>query len=415
MRADGTVDAAVITIRRPTRFRGARIVHLIEALGSGGAERLLYTNLKYLDRSRFQNDVITVFSGATHWKESIEALGVGVKSLDCRNLRDLAKGVHQLRRLLRNSRPDLIHTHLWAANVIGRIAGRLSGVPVISSIHNPDHEPDAWGDGAEVGLLKRRLALLADWWTARFGCERLVAVSEYVRRSAHKRLGFPLERIDLLYNPIDIDQFQSGATRGRRKLIEELRLPEGSFVLLNVARVSPQKGLLYAIRALPAVREKYPETYLVSVGATVDQRWLPRLEAEADALGVARNMRFLGARRDIPDLLRCCDLFVFPSLYEGLGISLIEAMASGCACVASRAGPITEVVRHGVDGWLVPPADDRALADAVCSLLADEDKRKSLGAAAGASARARFHPETAARTLEGIYKTVLERVSSVAK
>src|SRR5262249_23225499 len=156
----------------------------------------------------------------------------------------------------------------------------------------------------------------------------------YVRRSAHERLGFPLERLDLLYNPIDIDQFQAGATRGRRKLIEELRLPEGSFILLNVARVVPQKGLLYAIRALPAVREKYPETYLVSVGSTVDQRWLSRLEAESYALGVARNMRFLGVRRDIPDLLRGSDLFVFPSLYEGLGIALIEAMASGLPCLA---------------------------------------------------------------------------------
>src|SRR5215475_6506722 len=100
----------------------ARIVHLIEGLGSGGAERLLYTNLKYFNGSRFQNEVVTVFSGATRWKEQIEALGVRVTSLDCRNLRDLAKGVQRLRRLLQNRIPDLIHTHLWAANVIGRVA-----------------------------------------------------------------------------------------------------------------------------------------------------------------------------------------------------------------------------------------------------------------------------------------------------
>ena len=391
-----------------------RIAHLIEALGSGGAERLLYTNLKHLDRSRFESEVITVFSGAAHWKEPIRELGVDVTSLDCRSLRDVPKGVRRLRRLLQNSRADLIHTHLWAANVIGRVAGRLNGIPVIGSIHNPDHEPDAWDDGAEVSLLKRWLAWSMDRWTARFGCERLVAVSEYVRRSAHERLGFPLEQIDLLYNPIDIDQFQSGATRGRRRLIEELSLPEGSFILLNVARVSPQKGLLYAIRALPAVREKYPETYLVSVGDTDDHRWLSRLEAEADSLGVARYMRFLGVRRDIPDLLRCCDLFVFPSLYEGLGISLIEAMASGCACVASRAGPITEVIRHGVDGWLVPPADVQALADAVRLLLSDGGRRKRLGEAAAKSVRAQFHPETAARKLEDVYEAVLRSARSGA-
>jgi glycosyltransferase involved in cell wall biosynthesis len=390
------------------------IIHLIEELGSGGAERLLYTNLKYFDRSLFQSEVITVFSGAMRWKAPIEALGVKVTSLDCRNLRDLTKGVQRLRRLLPNIRPDLIHTHLWAANVIGRVAGRLGGIPVIGSIHSPDHEPDAWDDGAEVSLLKRWLAWSMDRWTARFGCQRLVAVSEYVRRSAHERLGFPLERIDLLYNPIDIDLFQSGAPRGRQKLIEELSLPEGSFILLNVARVAPHKGLLHAIRALPAVREKYPETYLVSVGAPVDQRWLSRLEAEAEALGVARYMRFLGERRDIPDLLRCCDLFVFPALYEGLGISLIEAMASGCACVALRAGPIPEVIRQGVDGWLVPPADVQALADAICLLLNDEGRRKRLGAAAAKSVRAQFHPETAARKLEDVYEAVLRSARSGA-
>ena len=293
---------------------------------------------------------MTVFSDATHWKESIQSLGVNVTSLDCRNLRDLPKGVQRLRRLLQSSKPDLIHTHLWAANVIGRVAGRLSGIPVISSIHNPDHEPEAWEDGASVGIFKRRLARLMDSWTADFGCERLVAVSEYVRRSAHSRLGFPLTGIDLLYNPIDIDQFKSAAPSRRQKLMEELGLPEGSSILLNVARVSPQKGLLYAIRALPAVRKKYPGACLISVGAMVDQYWLSHLKAEAADLGVADHIRFLGVRRDIPELLRGCDLFVFPSLYEGLGISLIEAMASGCACVASQTGPIPEVIRQGVDG-----------------------------------------------------------------
>jgi glycosyltransferase involved in cell wall biosynthesis len=389
-----------------------RIVHLIDTLGSGGAERFLYTILKYLDRSRFEIEVITVFSGAMHWKEPIEALGVKVTSLDCRRLRDWPKGVKRLRRLLQNSRPDLIHTHLWTANVIGRIAGRLSRIPVISSIHSPDHGADAWHYALPVSSLKRWPIWLMDRWTAQFGCERLLAVSEYVRRNAHERLGFPLERIDLLYNPVDIDQFQSGAPPMRRRLFEELRLPEGSFVLLNVARVLPLKGLQYAIRALPAVREKYPGAHLVSVGAVSDQQWLSVLEAEAASLGVGRYVRFLGVRRDIPDLLRCCDLFIFPSLYEGLGISLIEAMASGCACVASQAGPFTEVIRQGIDGWLAPPADNRAWTDAICSLLADEGKRKSLGEAAAASARARFHPETAAGTLEGIYKSVLERASS---
>ncbi len=397
MEGDGVVTAPV------------NVVHLIEALGSGGAERLLYTNLKNLGSNRFQSEVITVFSQATHWKESIRELGVEVSSLDCQNLRDLAKGVQRLRRRLQNNPPDLIHTHLWAANVIGRVAGRMCRVPVISSIHNPDHEPDAWNDGAAVNPVKRRVARSLDRWSAEFGCERMIAVSEYVRRSAHRHLGFPLERIDLLYNPIDVDQFNSTGPGKRREILNELGLPEESVVLLNVARLSPQKGLLYAIRALPAVIQKFPAAQLISVGAMVDQPWLSRLKAEAVSLGVADRAHFLGARRDIPDLLRSCDLFVFPSLYEGLGISLIEAMASGCACVATRTGPIPEVIRHGVDGWLVPPADADGLAEAVCLLLGDAEKRRMLGKASAESVVTRFHPEVAARKLEGIYESALNR------
>jgi glycosyltransferase involved in cell wall biosynthesis len=392
-----------------------RIIHLIEALGSGGAERLLYTNLKRLDRERYQSEVVTVFSNATHWKDSIQSLGIKVRSLDCQSLRDLPKGVQRLRRMFHRERPDLIHTHLWAANVIGRVAGQISGIPVVSSIHNPDHEPDAWEDGASVSPLKRRLAQSMDRWTAAFGCDRLIAVSEYVRRSANRRLGFPLDGIELLYNPIDVDQFRGDAPSKRRELKQELGLPEESIILLNVARVSPQKGVLYAIRALPAVRENFPAAHLVSVGATVDQEWLARLREEAASFGVEDCVHFLGTRRDIPELMRGCDLFVFPSLYEGLGISLIEAMACGSACIASQTGPIPEVIRHGVDGWLIPPADTEALASAVCSLLANEGARSLLGSAAAASVVARFHPDAAARKLEDIYASVLGRARAAVR
>src|SRR5262249_23913436 len=151
-----------------------------------------------------------------------------------------------------------------------RLAGRLSGTRVISSVHNPDHEPEFWNDGAAVSLWKRQAALALDRWTARFGCTRMVAVSDYVGQSAHRRLRFPLERTELLYNPVDIEELQSPSRRDRTELLQELGLPTDSLVLLNVARVSPQKGLIYAIRALPTIRKCYPKAHLLSVGATVD-------------------------------------------------------------------------------------------------------------------------------------------------
>ena len=382
------------------------VVHLIEALGPGGAERLLYTNLKHFDPERFRSTVITVYPHATHWLEPIKALGVPVVNLNCRSTREIPKGIGTLRTWLLANQPDLIHSHLWAANIIGRIAGRLTGTPVISSIHNPDHEAQAWADGADVSLIKRRIVRALDRWTANLGNDRLIAVSNYVRQSANRHLRVPLDSIELVYNPIDIQYLTAAPTTTRAELLRACGLPPDSLILLNVARLSPQKGLLYALRALPAIRKRFPSAHLVSVGATTDPRWLEQLEREATELGVKDHFHVMGGRRDVIDFLRACDVFIFPSLYEGLGIALIEAMAAGCACVASSAGPIPEVISNGEDGILVPPADPEAIAAAVCRLLDDETLRRRLGDAATKTAFSRFQPQQSADALTRIYESV---------
>lgn len=385
------------------------VVHVIETLGSGGAERLLYTNLRHLPAARFRSTVVTVFDAPGWWTEPIRQIGVRVESLGCRDYKSLPAGVAKLKPLLHKENANLIHTHLWAANVVGRVAGRLTGVPVISSVHNPDYEVEAWTDGSAVSVRKRKAFRALDRWTARFGCNRMIAVSQYVRHSAHRHLRFPLERIELLYNPIDLEEIQQSPRRNRRDLLVELNLHEQSEVLLNVGRISPQKGLLYAIRALSLIKGRFPRLQLLAVGATSDATWLSHLQRVAESEGVADRVHFLGARSDIPALLRACDLFVFPSLHEGLGIALIEAMAAGCACVASATGPIPEVVRHSKNGWLVPPGDAESLAEAICTLLPDPGRRQALGEQAAAETRERFEPGRAAARLAEIYESVLRR------
>ena len=391
-----------------TDFRSMiHVAHLIESLGPGGAERLLYTNLKYFDPGRIRSTVITVYSHGTHFREPITELGVPVVSLDCRSTRDIPKGISRLRAWLRANRPDLIHSHLWAANIIGRLAGRITGIPVVSSVHNPDHEPQAWSDGADVSLITRHAVKALDRWTANLGSDRMVAVSDYVRKSAARDLHFALDSIDLVYNPFDVDLMKAPVGKDRGELLRELGLPAESQILLNVARVSPQKGLLYALRALPAILRHYPQVQLLSVGATTDPRWTAELKREAEALGVADHFHILGARANVVDFLRACDIFVFPSLYEGLGIALIEAMAAGCVCVATDTGPIPEVVQNGKDGVLVPPADADALARAICDLLGDPVRRSELGTAAKQTAFSKFQPKEQAERLTRVYESVL--------
>ena len=400
-------QTGILSTDTKSKARRLHVVHLIEALGPGGAERLLYTNLKHFDPERIRSTVITVYPHATHWLEPITALGVPVVPLNCHNARQIPKGISRIRMWLRTNKPDLIHSHLWAANIIGRIAGRLTHTPVVSSIHNPDHEAEAWADGAEVSLVKRHIVRQLDRWTAHTGSDRLIAVSEYVKRSANRQLGIPLDSIDRVYNPIDVDLFKAPPATSRADLLRACGLPADSRILLNVARLSPQKGMLYALRALPLILARYPSAHLVSIGATTDQSWLAQLEQEAASLGVTDNFHVLGRRDDVIDFLRACDLFIFPSLYEGLGIALIEAMAAGCACIASSAGPIPEVINNGEDGILVPPADPGAITAAVCQLLGDESLRKRLATAASRSALSRFQPKESADTLTRIYESVV--------
>jgi glycosyltransferase involved in cell wall biosynthesis len=332
---------------------------------------------------------------------------VDVFDLGCHRYRDLGRGVWRFWSLLRQLRPDLVHTHLWAADVVGRVAGRLAGVPVISSVHNMQYDPEARADEGGWLRLKRDAALFMDRWTAHLGARRLVAVSEYVRRSAARLLRFPAERIDLVYNPIDFEELRPGLVCDRSRIWAEAGIPAESLILLNVGRVSYQKGLIFAVRALRDILVQFPQVHLVSVGSLADRSCVQGLQAEAQSLGIGDHFHLLGPRRDIASLLRACDIFVFPSLFEGMGIALIEAMAMGCACIVSGVGPLPELVEDGKDGLLVPPRDSERFAEAVCSLLSDPAWRKSLANSAAAANFQKFQPTESTSRLTAIYRSVV--------
>jgi glycosyltransferase involved in cell wall biosynthesis len=383
--------------------RPLKVLHLIETLGSGGAERLLYTNLKNLDARHFQSCVVTLFAEGTHFREAIRELGVETIALECRSRRDVVRGIVRLGDQIRIRKPDLIHTHLLSANLVGRVAGRFHGIPVISTIHNPDYEPHAFFTGARATRAKQLFARELDRWTARWCCSHLIAVSKYVQASVARHLRF--EPITVIYNPVDLDALE-GPHRGREQLLQEIGLPPDAKILLNVGRVSPQKGLIDGIRALPAVLRAFPDAHLLTVGATGDSGWVKTVLDAAIELGVREHVHLLGSRRDIGDLLRACDLFVFPSMFEGMGIALIEAMAMGCACIATATGPIPEIISDGVDGFLVPPQDTSRLASAICESLAHPERAREVGRAAAESARRRFQAAPAAEQLAVIYRSV---------
>jgi glycosyltransferase involved in cell wall biosynthesis len=383
-----------------------RVLHLIEDLGAGGAERLLFVNLSRLDRQRFSGAVCHLYDRALHWRQPILDLGYPVTSLGLTSMRDLPRGVMRLVRLLKRHPVDLIHTHLYAANLVGRLAAAMAGVPVVSSIHNPDYEPAVLRDNPALFPAKVWALNRLDRWTIRFSRPRFVAVSEYVRQSAVTYLGIRPERTTVIYNPIDFTRFRRGthSAAAPARLRRELDIQPAAAVLLSVARLDPQKGLRYLVEALPAIVREFPGTVAVFVGGGAPEA-RATLENLADTLGVRGNVRFAGVQTDVTPYLETSDVFVLPSLYEGLGIALVEAMAMERPCVASRTTAIPEVVADGVSGLLVPPADAAGLAAAILSLLRDPALRARMGVEGRRIAQERFDVTRNIHQLEAVYES----------
>jgi len=383
------------------------VLHLIEDLGSGGAERLLYTNLAHFDRTRFEGVVCHVYDRNEFWNEAIRSMGYPVVNLGCRSIYDLGRGLVRLLDLLRREPVDLIHTHLFGANVLGRVAGRIRRIPVLSSLHCPDYEPTVLQDNPRMSRAKLNALRLLDRLSCGFADPHFVSVSDYVKQSSVRHLGLSPDRIPVIYNAVAPQAFEPAATDHAR-LRDELTIPPHASVILCVARFNPQKGVRYLIEAVPLVLEKETEVCFIFVGATTPDTERP-FRQFLDRHRAASHVRILGIQTDVRPFLRLCDIFVLPSLAEGLGIALVEAMAMERACISTRVSAIPEVVADGRSGLLVEPANPRALADAILRLLANPSLRDRMGVEGRRIVLERFDIHHNISQLQTLYCHILGR------
>jgi len=347
-----------------------RIHHVITTLGVGGAEKHLL-DLAGAQVERGHEVRVAYLKGEGELARDFEARDVTVLGL----AQSLPHGWLQLPVLskalgLRSSlvdalgafRPDILHTHLLKADSLGVLAGGGGRArAIVSSKHND-----------ERALLKWPISLVHGWLAGHVA--RTIALSDHVARFTAEHGRVPPERITRIYYGVDAGLL---APRRRRSEVRaELGLAENAPVLICVGRLAQQKDhptLLAALAELPE------QVQLLIVGGDPFGDGETRLAALADRLGLGGRARFLGIRHDVPDLLGASDLFVLPSLWEGLGLVFLEAMAARLPIVASNVSAIPEVVEDGATGWLVPPGDPRALARAVSVALADEEGRRARG------------------------------------
>jgi glycosyltransferase involved in cell wall biosynthesis len=354
------------------------VIYFTDSEGFAGAERALLTLIGGLDRTRWRPTL------AHHPAPGIEPLVREARRLGAQtwSVSPMPHGAVGLMRApafargLRQRRADVFHAHLtWplAAKtaLLAALAARVPAVLATVQLHMD--VPVTRG----MALQQRLIGA---------GADRMLPVSEHNARRLASMLRWPADKLEVIHNAIDPAAYVRPADPAlRRSLAGDLPL------VLTVARLDEQKGH----RHLLAAAAQVPEAVFVIAGDGPERAALGKLAAR---LGIAERIRFLGERTDVPDLLAVCDLFVLPSLYEGLPISVLEAMAARRAVVATTAGGTAEAVLDGECGLLVPPADPHALAAAVSRLLSDEGLRSALADAGQARVMSHFSaPQMVAR------------------
>jgi glycosyltransferase involved in cell wall biosynthesis len=353
--------------------RRRRLLHVITTLGVGGAEKHLLMLASGL-LGRGHEVRVAWLKGRGELAPAFAAAGLPAERLgghpgEDGEVRPWAAR-RALARLVRDWRPDLVHTHLLKADALGALAVR--GVPLVSSKHNDERALLLWPVSVAHGLLARRVA-------------RTIALSDHVARFTARHGRVPPGRITRVYYGIDPEALRPRRTR--EAVRRELGLPADLPVLVCVGRLAPQKDHATLLRAMTRVRG---DARLLVVGGDPFGDGEARLSALVGELGLGARVSLLGVRHDVPDLLAAGDLFVLASLWEGLGLVFLEAMAAGLPIVATRVSAVPEVVEDGVGGWLVPPGDAPALAAAVQAALDDPAARAARGRAGRARLQERF-------------------------
>jgi glycosyltransferase involved in cell wall biosynthesis len=369
-----------------------KIVHVITGTGLGGAEVMLDTVLRALGPGYASQVVSLQPLGPVG--ERMRARGVVIDTVGMRAGVPDPRAVLRLTRLLRGIGPDLVHTWMYHADLVGGIAARLAGVRRVAwAIHNSTLDP---------GVVKASTRAVVRACAALSGRvpDAILCCSDVARR-IHVGYGYPDPRIEVIPNGLDIGRFAPDP-HARHRLRAELGIAPGAPLVGLVARWDPQKNHAGFLRAAAAVRAARPETRFVLAGTRIEDG-NPELAALVGAHGLRDAVRLLGPRDDVPQLMAGLDLLVSASVYgEAFPIVLGEAMACGVPCVATDVGDSALIVAD--TGRIVPPSDDAALAGAIVALLgATPEARRALGERARERIAGNFDIERVARRYEAFY------------
>ena len=368
----------------------ARVVYLAHTFSVGGAEEMVLNLVRHLP-PRFEPMACCIHDAGPIGEE-IRRTGTPLAVLGLNPGLRRPFDVSGIRAYLRETRPQIVHTFLLTASLYGRLAAILEHVPIVI--------------GTEVNIYQRKKkhhAIAERLLMA--GTDRVVVSAESVRDFYIDQVHADPAKVEVIYNAVDFEQAR--ATMPRAAMRAALGVPDAVQVAGVIARLTEQKGHRFLFEAM-AVTPALSRLHLLVIGGGDLQADLVACVA---ALGIAARVHFLGPRRDLGDLLGAMDLFVMPSLWEGLPLSLVLAMGAGLPSVATAVAGIPEVVDHDRTGLLVPAADAPALGAALARIVTDAALRDRLGAAGRASVRPRFGVDRYVESIARLYDRLLEQAA----
>lgn len=368
------------------------ILYLSTSSGPGGAERVISNLASSLDTERYRA-ILCLFRPG--WLQELsERRGIRTFVIPTHGMTDWRWAL-QFKRLLWQEHVDLIHAHEFDANVQGALVAAWCGIPLVATVHGKNYFWEKF---------RRRLAYR---WVSHHAT--MVAVSQDLKNFIQRNVGIAGQRIQVVYNGV---QPLSRCTDGEILHCKaDLGIPTGDQVVGLVGSLYPVKGHRFLLEAVPDLLKRFPQTTFLIIGRGELE---VTLKSQAQELGIDKKVLFLGLREDVSRLLSIMDVFVQPSLSEGLSMAILEAMMAAKPIVATDVGGNPELVIQGETGLLAKPQDSNALAECLRKFLQDRSMAKSFGAAGRERAVQLFSLQTMVSKYQSLYAMCAQREGASA-
>jgi len=345
----------------------------------GGAERLLVDIVKNLDRDNFSASVICL-KRFGFWGMELKKQGTPLFLAGWGKFFWLF-GFLNLVKILKKEKPDIVHTHLFGADVFGILAARLAGVKVIiATEHNLNYQE---------GFLKRFIKS----WTMGFA-QKIVAVSEAVRNYAVSSGRIPKEKIEIIYNGVELEKFLNAERKYEKK---------NEIIVGSIGRLTEQKGFDFLIEAGALLKDEKINFFIAGEGK--DRK---KLEKQIKKGNLGDKIKLLGWQKDTKEFFDSLDIFVLPSRWEGFGIAILEAGLAGLPVIASKVDGIKEIIQDNADGLLFEKGNVRELAEKINYLAGNPEEREKLAVNLRNKVKEKFSIEKIVREYENLYLRLLK-------